>query len=273
MTTNMKLLIGGGAVAVVAAGVAIGLLMSRPSQETDLSTIHTQAAQETMASSQDAAAESPAVSETEEAQTNAPAGVSASIETYTSGNISIQYPAVSQLSDSSMEERVNELLKNNALSVIEANGIDESSDTLTIKCQVISIDRRRLTATYSGDLTVQGAAHPVNMFYTNTVDLTQAQDISFEDLADAYTMAGYVLSDDVKFLGLTPDLLEAVLEYRSSMTVDDLTRIFSQADFPLDDGMWPESFSYEQQGAICFSLPVPHALGDYVIVSYDPVTK
>ena len=87
-------------------------------------------------------------------------------------------------------------------------------------------------------------------------------------------MAGYVLSDDVKFNGISADVEAAVLEYRSSLDIDTLTRIFDGADFPLaSETQWPESFSYEKQGTIYFSMPVPHALGDYVIVAFDPSTK
>ena len=51
------------------------------------------------------------------------------------------------------------------------------------------------------------------------------------------------------------------------------------ADFPLtksSDGKtltWPDSFSYESEGDLYFSVPVPHSLGDYVIVEYDVTTK
>ena len=54
----------------------------------------------------------------------------------------------------------------------------------------------------------------------------------------------------------------------------DRALVFNSADFPLSsETQWPESFSYEKQGTIYFSLPVPHALGDYVLVAFDPTTK
>ena len=87
-------------------------------------------------------------------------------------------------------------------------------------------------------------------------------------------MAGYVLSDDVKFSGISSDVEAQVLSYRSSMDLDSLTAVFNSADFPLSsETQWPESFSYENQGTIYFSLPVPHALGDYVLVAFNPTTK
>ena len=274
MDTNKKILIGAIGAAVVIGGVAIGLLLSKTPEKADLSTIHTEAATEAPKETLPATTQAQETEETAESQESAASSVSASIETYTSGKISIQYPAVDQLDDASKKDKINELLKTNALSVIKANDIDEANDTLDIKCRVISVDRKRLTATYTGTLSAKGAAHPVNLFYSNTVNLLQAQNLGLDDFTDAYTMAGYVLSDDVKFSGISSDVEAQVLSYRSSMDLDSLTAVFNSADFPLSsETQWPESFSYEKQGTIYFSLPVPHALGDYVLVAFDPTTK
>ena len=274
MDTNKKILIGAIGAAVVIGGVAIGLLLSKTPEKADLSTIHTEAATEAPKETLPAATQAPETEETTEGQEDAASSVSASIETYTSGKVSIQYPAVDQMDDASKKDKINELLKTNALSFIKANDIDEANDTLDIKCKVISVDRKRLTATYTGTLSAKGAAHPVNLFYSNTVNLLQAQNLGLDDFTDAYTMAGYVLSDDVKFSGISSDVEAQVLSYRSSMDLDSLTAVFNSADFPLSsETQWPESFSYEKQGPIYFSLPVPHALGDYVLVAFDPTTK
>ena len=53
--------------------------------------------------------------------------------------------------DTAKQDAVNERLKANALSIIQANDLDETKDTLTVKCEVISADRKRLTAVYKGD--------------------------------------------------------------------------------------------------------------------------
>ena len=274
MDTNKKILIGAIGAAVVIGGIAIGLLLSKTPEKADLSTIHTEAPTEAPTETLPPATQAPETEESQENQEGAVSSVSASIETYTSGKVTIQYPVVDQMDDASKKDRINELLKANALSVIKANDIDEASDTLDIKCKVISADRKRLTATYTGLLTAKGAAHPVNMFYSNTVNLLQVQNLGLDDFTDAYTMAGYVLSDDVKFSGISSDVEAEVLSYRSSLDLDSLTAVFNSADFPLSsESQWPESFSYEKQGTIYFSLPVPHALGDYVLVAFDPATK
>ena len=264
MDTNKKVLIGAIAAAVVIGGTAIGFILSRTPEKADLSSIHTEAATEP---AKETMAPEPSTEAPTQSTETAP-------ETYTSGKISIQYPAVQEMEDTAKQDQINQLLKGNALSVIKANGLDDSKDSLTVKCKVISADRKRLTAAYTGTLTVENAAHPVDLFYSNTVNLTQVQNIGLSDYTDAYTMAGYVLSDDVEFSGISADVEAQVLEFRNTLDIDTLTAIFDSADFPLaSEEIWPESFSYEKQGTIYFSMPVPHAMGDYVIVSFDPSTK
>ena len=271
---NRKLIIGVIIAAVIVGGAAIGLILSRSPESADISTIHTEAATEepeTMASTA-APTEAPQEVQPEDAGTST--GVTASLETYTSGKVSIQYPVVSHIDDEELLTKVNEHLKANALSVIQANEVNEETDTLEIKCEVVSVDSRRLTAVYTGNLSAQGAAHPTELFYTNTLDLFQVQDIGLADYGDALTMAGYVLSDDVQFEGVSQENLEALLEERKTMDIDYYTDIFEHADFPFDaETFWPSSFSYEKQGVIYFSIPVSHVLGDYAIVQFTPETK
>ena len=275
MDNNKKIIIGAVGAAVVIGAASIGLILGRAPSDTDLSTIHTQAETTAPQTSQETSekAESPSAAESKTAK-EASTGISVQLETYSSGNISIQYPVISQIDDADKQEQVNQLLKTNALSIIQANDLDETKDTLTVKCEVISADRKRLTAVYKGDRMTDGAAYPVSVFYTNTMDLNQVRDLGLSDFTDGYTMAGYVLSDDVEFLGIAQEQKEAFLKYRDSLDTDILTEVFNGADFPLaSETAWPESFSYESHGTICFSVPVPHALGDYVIVTFNPSTK
>ena len=129
MDTNKKILIGAIGAAVVIGGIAIGLLLSKTPEKADLSTIHTEAATEAPKETLPAATQAPETEETTEGQEDAASSVSASIETYTSGKVSIQYPAVDQMDDASKKDKINELLKTNALSFIKANDIDEANDT------------------------------------------------------------------------------------------------------------------------------------------------
>lgn len=249
---------------------------TRKHEAVDLSGIHTSAARETMAASTVAATSAPA--ETSEAsQDTSPgsqANVSAGIETYrddSKGSVSIQYPVVSNLSDSQTQQKVNALLLANATAIVDTAG-DDMPITLDITCDVVSVDRNRITAVYKGTCQTDEGPYPVNVFYTNTVDLKKAESLGFNDYSDAYTMAGYVMSDDVQFFRAGSDLTRTLLAHRASMSVEAYTAMFEKADFPLstdEEAGFPESFSYTHEGVLYFSIPVPHALGDYAIVTFN----
>ena len=137
--------------------------------KTDLTSTHTTAATETMSPTTTAAETKETEGSDKEAadgesekddskKTDNSASVSTSIHTYTTGNISIEYPVVSNLSKAAVQETVNKLLNEHALEFIKAYGVDESKDSLTVKCRVVSADRRRLTAVYTGSYMPDGGA-------------------------------------------------------------------------------------------------------------------
>lgn len=256
-------------------------------EKIDLSTIHTTAAQETMApettsspfvETTTAAAEPTSTATGGAANTTKkPSGssvknITTKLLTYTAGSISIQYPSVLNLDDTQKTASLDTLLKDNALSIAKARELDGSRDSLTVTCEVLSADRNRITAVYKGILTKKDAPYPVNVFYTNTIDVNKAENIQLKKYADPYTMAGYVLSGDCTFYGAAPELTTALMEAKNSTTLQQYTTLFTNADFPFQ-GTFPTSFSYEYEGSIFFSIPVAHALGDYAIVVYTPDTK
>ena len=227
-------------------------------------------------SSEETAAEAPAPG------TNAK--LKAAIQTYEKGSVSIQYPVISGMNDASRQEKLNEHLKENALAVLTSfpdskEPIDQEKDSLEIKSDVISADTGRVTVIYHGLYNMEGAAHPVNLFYTNTVDVKSLTDVSLKDAADPYTLAAFALADDVVLKDADASVIKAYNDWKKTVSVEQYQECLEKADFPLGkaaDGktlIWPESFSYESAGNLFYAVPVPHALGDYVIVEYELVTK
>lgn len=246
-------------------------------EKIDISSIRTTASEtETMSGDEEAAEAvvttapetTAAVKETSSAATSTPTKKAS----YKSGSVTIEYPEIYDTGDPTKESAVNKLLKDNALAFIKAYEVDEAKDSAEIKCQIVSADRKRITALYTGSYNAAGAAHPVNIFYTNTVDLNKISDIRLNDFVDPYTMAGYVLSGDCQFADSTAELRTELMKVKNDTTLEAYTEMFTKADFPVN-GTFPQSFSYEKQGNIYFSIPVPHALGDYAIVKYTPDTK
>ena len=176
------------------------------------------------------------------------------------------------MNDSGKQEQVNKLLMENASALYTCLAADGTLESMDIKCKVEALDRNRATVVYTGSYKLKDDPYPVSVFFTNTVDLQQVKSLGINDYSDAYTMAGYLMSDDVQFYQVNDSLKSSLLEYRATQTVEDFTDLLNQADFPLksSDGTadFPESFSYLNQSTLYFSIPVPHALGDYAIVSF-----
>lgn len=215
------------------------------------------------------AAEKPTESGTSSAQS---LSVRSKIATEKDGKISIEYPILSNLPSGSSQEAINSLIKEKATQILTDYELDPESDTVSIECDIISLDRSKAVLAYSGSVMKKDAAYPTEVFYTTTVDLGKGVLMGLSDYADAYTMAGYILSDDC-ILKKPADSTE-VLEYLKSQDINDLWAILRKCDFTAEklEG-FPESFSYENQGSIYIAVPVPHTLGDYAIVQFNPDTK
>lgn len=243
-------------------------------EKIDISSIHTSAA-ETMPETtraKPAEKEEPSTEAVSSTDSQKPKNVSTRLNTYSSGKVSIEYPSVVNLADAEKTAAIDSLMKENALSIIQAYGLNEAEDSLNIKCKVLSADRDRITVTYTGEVAKKDSAYPTAVFYSNTIDVDQAKNLGFEKFADPYTMAGYVLSGDCKFVSVSDELNTELMKYKNENSLDYYTGLFNNADFPFE-GAFPESFSYEQDGDIYFSIPVPHALGDYAMVVYVPDSK
>ncbi len=176
--------------------------------------------------------------------------LSVKTDTYQNGNVSIQYPVIS---DNSVKPEINDHLKDNALSILKAWEIDEAKDTLNITCKVLSATKNRITVRYDGNVMTDGGIHPTAIFYTNTISLSSGSDIGLSYLADAETekkKKTFLKESDQSYY----------------------TALFQNADFPYQE-TFPECFSYEYEGSIYFSLPVAHALGDYILAVYTPENK
>ena len=195
--------------------------------------------------------------------------LSVKTDTYQNGNVSIQYPVIS---DNSVKPEINDHLKDNALSILKAWEIDEAKDTLNITCKVLSATKNRIAVRYDGNVMTDGGMHPTAIFYTNTLSLSSGSDIGLSYLADPATLASYVLSDDCTFPETDAETAATAKTFLKEYDQSYYTALFQNADFPYQE-TFPECFSYEYEGSIYFSLPVAHALGDYILAVYTPENK
>ena len=274
--------------AALFAALSLGGCKSR--EKIDLTGIHTTAA-ETMASSTTTAQKETAASagtgttgqkETAGSGTTAAGSqgsnastalsVRSKIATEKTGKVSIEYPILSNLRDDSMTKTVNALIKDQATRIVPDNELDTEKDTVSVTCKVVSLDRSKAILTFEGSMMRDGAAYPVNLFYTMTVDLNKGTLLGLSDYADAAAMAAYIRSEDCVLQ--KPAASKEVLTELAAMDAETLTEILKACDFSsAGKDTFPEAFSYENQGIIYVSVPVSHALGDYAIVRFAPDTK
>lgn len=195
--------------------------------------------------------------------------LSVKTETYKNNNISIQYPVIS---DSSIKSSINDHIKENALAILKGWQVDESADSLEVTCKILSATKNRITVRYEGSYMVSGGAHPSSVFYTNTVNLGSGTDIGLSDLADPATLVSYVMSDDCTFPEADAEIVTEARRFLKEENKDYFMKLFQNADFPYKEN-FPECFSYEYEGSIYVSLPVPHAIGDSILIAYTPENK
>lgn len=143
---------------------------------------------------------------------------------------------------------------------------------MNITCKILSATKNRITVRYDGSVMTDDGMPPTAVFYTNTVNLSSGSDIGLSYLADPATLASYVLSDDCTFPEADAETIAAAKTFLKEENPAYYTGLFQNADFPYQ-GTFPECFSYEYEGSVYFSLPVPHALGDYILAAYTPENK
>jgi len=243
----------------------------------DLTGIH-ESNKETTPAAETMAAETTAAPETTEAPKETtgvkPAealSVRSQIATFKEGSVSIEYPILTNLKDQKTETAINELIKEKATQIISAYELDPTKDYLDVACEVISLDRSKAVLVFTGEYHAEDAAHPTALYYTLTVNLSKGTIQRLSDYADPYTMAGYILSDDCVITNSADD--DAIEEYLETEELDHLWEILKTCDFSDNTDVFPESYSYENQGKIYISVPVPHALGDYFIVEFNADSK
>lgn len=245
----------------------------------DLTGIHSTAAEttpavETMTAETDPETTAEAETETEKAGSDASAALSvrSKIATEKTGKVTIEYPILSNLRDDQTAETVNTLIKENAVKILTDYKLDPEKDNVTISCDIISLDRSKAVLSFEGSMKAEGAAYPTAVYYTMTVDLSKGTLQGLDDYADPYTMAGYILSEDCVITKASDE--KAAREYLSGLDINTLWETLKNSDFTsgTSDG-FPEAFSYVNQGIIYISVPVPHALGDYIIVEFHPEGK
>ncbi|MEK4472944.1 hypothetical protein NSQ91_06995 [Paenibacillus sp. FSL R7-0048] len=183
---------------------------------------------------------------------------------YSKNKINITYPKLVNLANDTNEVKINELIQEEAIRIVKSYSLEK--DSLEIGYRITFKSNELLSIQYSGSAFAEGAAYPLNVFYTSNIDLEKGVKVKLTDLleineafVEAFKQGNYKSYD--KDLNLQE---EGVIEdIWSGYDAQDLLNYFKQSD-EVSQINESGTFSYITQDSIGVSISVPHALGDHL---------
>ncbi|WP_349944244.1 DUF4163 domain-containing protein [Lacrimispora sp. BS-2] len=172
----------------------------------------------------------------------------------------IEYPSISGLNDQENQKKINTILKNEALKVLNYYTDSFGFTELAIGYQITFSNKSILSIQFSGTGNVDNAAHPNNLFYTVNIDIQEGTKLRLSDIVE-------INSDfvDKLYNGDFEALWHGQGEYISNYSKNDMLRYLKDAD-SLDNigsGNQSDVFSYFTPDGLGISIPVSHSIGDH----------
>ncbi|MEK3703545.1 hypothetical protein MKY87_05380 [Paenibacillus sp. FSL R7-0198] len=180
---------------------------------------------------------------------------------YSKNNINIIYPKVVNITN---DDKINALIKEEATRIINSYSLEK--DSLDINYQIMLKSNDLISIKYFGSAFTEGAAYPLNVFYTSNIDINKGSRVKLIDLIEVNeAFVEEFKQGDYKRYNEDLNLLDngVITEILSGYNSIDLISYFKYSD---EVGQVNDSgtFSYITQDAIGVSISVPHALGDHL---------
>ena len=181
-------------------------------------------------------------------------------QTYADRKVTINYPQVTEKSDSKKQEEINEIIKTEAFYILgwySDAQLDKFSMELDyeIKWQNAEI----LSITYSGLRYLKGTAHPTHVFFTTNINMREGSRLRLKELVN--------IDDDFveklkngKFKAVSPPITLKML----GLTNDRLIEWLNTADWIGYPKNKHGTYSYFTGDSLGVSIEVGHAYGDHV---------
>lgn len=185
---------------------------------------------------------------------------------YNEKEVNINFPSVVGLSDTAKQNKINEILKHEALAALN-NFYGGVIDTLSLKINytITWTSQNLLSVQYKGHVFDKGAAYPLNLLYTVNIDIKKGSKLMLKDY----------INIDKDFVNKyrsykVPDPDQKQMEagafkyILNTYSADDLLRYFNSADTSFKESAF--TFSYFKEDSLGISIEVPHVAGDYLEV-------
>jgi hypothetical protein len=103
---------------------------------------------------------------------------------YVDKEIKLNYPQINGLSDRNRQEKINELIKGEAIKVLNYYENAGEEVSLGINYDITWMGTNLLSIQYSGVEYINGAAYPINLFYTTNIDIYNVNKVKLADFVN-----------------------------------------------------------------------------------------
>lgn len=176
---------------------------------------------------------------------------------YAVKNVKINYPQLSNLSDSIKQNKINELIKTSALEVLDDYKDDINSLNLNMDFEIKYQGTDFLSIEYLGLAIVKGAAYPVHVLQTANVDMVKERILV---LSDVVTVNDSFIE---KFQEGQYKAYSSDLNLQSAGVLKDKLSNFSSQDL-MESLKQRSARFYFTKDALGVSVEVAHAAGDHL---------
>lgn len=176
-------------------------------------------------------------------------------EKYVNNDISISYPQIANFTDEKSMRRVNELIKENALSVMEYYHTHDDL-TIDVEYSILWKSDRLLSVKYEGYGYLSGGPYPNNLFYTSNIDLHLLKVLKFSELIQVDS--SFIEQVQKNSSSTNPEHAP----FMDIIFTEDLLQRVMLIDRAIDG--FPNDFSYITENVIGLSFSVPHVMGDHM---------
>lgn len=204
-------------------------------------------------------------------------------ETYIAFNdtmdIAIRYPQIIDLGDEERQNRLNELIKKEAIPGQFLNYDDKRLFTLPIDYKITWQSDNLLSIQYFGMGYVKGTPHPNHFFYTTNIDIVQVKKVKLKDIVriDEGFVEKY-RNEDIKTVSPHPGALSGkkiLIDSTPFKTAADTIRHFNEADKVDSKGRLEGTYCYFTPYSLGISVDAPHFMGGHAEfeIKYEDIAE
>ncbi|RDU23827.1 polysaccharide deacetylase family protein [Anaerosacchariphilus polymeriproducens] len=198
-------------------------------------------------------------------------------ETFKENEVIIEYPQLTNYTDADAQEKINGIIKENALRYKQTFAGEGDPVTYELKYEAMKQDSDFLSIRFLGYVSYQQSLHPNNFIYTLNIDLKKQLVIKLsdlltinQDLADSLKQGKYIGPHEEQ----SPELLEYVKSELNATDNEGWIQNLTNAD-STDVNKDIDYFSYWTNNGVVITIPVSHASGDYaeIEIPYNNLTN